>query len=64
MQLADGPPIALEEAKKSLHASLGITIDDVLAREREGQLRCLRTSDCLEGVMSWAQKRAPQFQGK
>lgn len=63
-QLADGPPIAQEEAKKSLHAALGVTIDQILAREREGQLRCLRTSDCMEGVMAWAQKRAPQFQGK
>ena len=63
-QLADGPPIAFEEAKRSIHAALGITIDQILAREREGQLRCLRTNDCMEGVMSWAQKRAPQFQGK
>src|SRR5439155_13309349 len=63
-QLADGPPIAYEETKKSLHAALGVTLDQILAREREGQLRCLRTSDCMEGVMAWAQKRAPQFQGK
>lgn len=63
-QLADGPPIAYEESKKALHAALGVTIDQILAREREGQLRCLRTSDCMEGVVAWAQKRAPQFQGK
>jgi 2-(1,2-epoxy-1,2-dihydrophenyl)acetyl-CoA isomerase len=63
-QLAAGPPIGLAETKKSLHANMGITIDQILAREREGQLRCLRTNDCMEGVMSWAQKRAPQFQGK
>lgn len=62
--LANGPPIALAETKKSLHANMGIGIDQILAREREGQLRCLRTNDCMEGVMSWAQKRAPQFQGK
>lgn len=63
-QLADGPPVAYAEAKKSLHAALGVTIDQILAREREGQLRCLRTSDCMEGVLAWAQKRSPQFQGK
>ena len=63
-QLADGPPIALAEAKKALHASLGTTIDEILQRERAGQLRCLRTSDTIEGVMAWAQKRAPQFAGK
>jgi len=63
-QLADGPPIGLAESKKAMHASLGVSIDDVLAREREGQLRCLRTSDAMEGVVSWAQKRSPRFQGK
>jgi enoyl-CoA hydratase/carnithine racemase len=63
-QLADAPPIALCEAKKAMHASLGVSIDDVLAREREGQLRCLRTADAMEGVMAWASKRTPQFQGK
>ncbi|GAC1543596.1 MAG: enoyl-CoA hydratase-related protein [Polyangiales bacterium] len=63
-QLADGPPIAFAETKKALHASLGSSIDDILARERAGQLRCLRTNDGSEGVMSGAQKRAPQFSGK
>ena len=64
LQLADGPPVALAESKKAMHASLGVNIDDVLAREREGQLRCLRTADAMEGVMAWASKRTPQFQGK
>jgi 2-(1,2-epoxy-1,2-dihydrophenyl)acetyl-CoA isomerase len=63
-QLANGPPVAFAESKKAMHASLGVSIDDILAREREGQLRCLRTSDAMEGVVAWAQKRSPQFQGK
>jgi 2-(1,2-epoxy-1,2-dihydrophenyl)acetyl-CoA isomerase len=63
-QLADGPPIALAEAKAALHASLGVTIDQILERERQGQLRCLRTSDCMEGVAAWMQKRPPQFTGQ
>lgn len=63
-QLAEGPPIALAEAKRALKASLGVSIDDVLARERAAQLRCLRSADAMEGVMAWAQKRAPKFQGK
>lgn len=63
-QLAGGPPIALAEAKASLHASLGVTIDQILERERQGQLRCLRTGDCMEGVAAWMQKRPPQFAGR
>jgi 2-(1,2-epoxy-1,2-dihydrophenyl)acetyl-CoA isomerase len=63
-QLADGPPIAFAEAKRGLKASLGVSIDDVLSRERASQLRCLRSEDSMEGVMAWTQKRAPAFKGK
>jgi enoyl-CoA hydratase/carnithine racemase len=61
--LADGAPIALAEAKKALKAALGISIDEILAREREGQLRCLRSNDVAEGVLAWAQRRSPRFTG-
>lgn len=64
MQLADGPPMALARAKRAMHASLGVGIDDVLARERAYQLECLRSQDAMEGVMAWTQKRPPKFQGK
>lgn len=63
-QLADGPPIALAEAKRALKASLGVSIDDVLSRERAAQLRCLRSEDSIEGIMAWTQKRPPAFKGK
>ena len=62
--LADGPPMALARAKRAMHASLGVSIDDVLARERAYQLECLRSQDAIEGVMAWTQKRPPHFQGK
>jgi 2-(1,2-epoxy-1,2-dihydrophenyl)acetyl-CoA isomerase len=62
--LCDGPPIALAEAKRALHASLGVSIDDVLSRERTAQLRCLRSEDAIEGIMAWSQKRPPAFKGK
>lgn len=62
-KLAAGPPLAHAAAKKAIYASLG-SIDEALHREREGQLALLRSSDCMEGIMAWAQKRAPDFQGK
>lgn len=63
-QLADGPPLALAAAKQALHASLGVSIDDVLARERAAQIKLLRSSDAMEGVMAWSQKRPACFEGK
>ncbi len=32
--------------------------------EKKGQLRCLTSNDCIEGVAAWMQKREPVFQGK
>ena len=61
-KLEAGPPLAFARAKAAILASLG-DIDAALAREREGQLRLLRSQDCMEGVMAWMEKRAPKFVG-
>lgn len=57
-----GPPLAYAALKSAVYASLG-DLEAALSREREGQLRLLRSQDCIEGVMAWAQKRAPDFKG-
>lgn len=62
-KLEKGPPLAFASAKAAILASLG-DIDAALAREREGQLRLLRSKDCMEGVTAWMQKREPNFQGE
>jgi 2-(1,2-epoxy-1,2-dihydrophenyl)acetyl-CoA isomerase len=62
--LAKGPPIAFAEIKRAMRAGLGGTIDTALEHERAGQIRCLRSQDCMEGVGAWIQKREPVFQGK
>jgi 2-(1,2-epoxy-1,2-dihydrophenyl)acetyl-CoA isomerase len=58
-----GPPLAYAAIKRALYASLG-GIEDALRREREEQLKLLRSSDAMEGIMAWMQKRAPDFQGR
>jgi enoyl-CoA hydratase/carnithine racemase len=63
-RIAKGPPLAHAELKKAVRAGLGGTIDASLAMEKQGQLRCLTSNDCMEGVMAWMQKREPSFQGK
>lgn len=62
-KLENGPPLALTAAKQAIYASLG-DIEAALQREREGQLRLLKSQDVVEGIMAWAQKREPNFTGK
>ena len=63
-ELAKGPPLAFAEIKRAVRIGLGGTIDDALEPEKHGQARCLKSNDCMEGVMAWMQKREPVFQGK
>jgi 2-(1,2-epoxy-1,2-dihydrophenyl)acetyl-CoA isomerase len=61
--LAHGPPLAFAAIKRSLYASWG-SVEDALLRERTEQLKLLRSSDSMEGVAAWMQKREPRFEGK
>lgn len=62
--LAKGPPLAYGEMKSAVRLSFGGTIDQALEREKAGQLKCLLSGDCMEGVMAWMEKREPKFTGK
>ena len=62
-EIEAGPPLAFREIKAAVYGSWG-AVEDALRREREGQLKLLRSADALEGNMAWAQKREPQFVGK
>ena len=57
-----GPPLAYASLKAAVYASWG-DIEAALRRERDAQLRLLKTQDVVEGVMAWAQKREPDFKG-
>ena len=63
-ELAKGPPLAFAEIKRAVRVGLGGNIDAALDAEKAGQTRCLKSNDCIEGVMAWMQKREPSFQGK
>jgi 2-(1,2-epoxy-1,2-dihydrophenyl)acetyl-CoA isomerase len=61
--LEAGPPLAHAAIKAALYASWG-SLEDALLRERESQIRLLRSQDAMEGIMAWASRREPVFQGK
>ena len=61
--IAAGPPLAHAAIKRALYASWG-NVEDALRRERDEQLKLLRSGDVMEGVMAWMQKREPVFRGE
>jgi enoyl-CoA hydratase/carnithine racemase len=63
MRIEKGPPLAFSALKSAVYGSLG-DVEAALKREREGQLRLLKSQDALEGIMAWAQKREPDFKGQ
>jgi enoyl-CoA hydratase/carnithine racemase len=62
-KIEKGPPLAFAAIKRAVYASWG-SVEDALRREREEQLKLLRSADVMEGVAAWMQKREPQFTGK
>jgi enoyl-CoA hydratase/carnithine racemase len=62
-ELEKGPPMAFAQIKRAVYGSWG-DLEDALRREREGQLQLLRSQDAMEGIMAWASKREPNFEGK
>jgi 2-(1,2-epoxy-1,2-dihydrophenyl)acetyl-CoA isomerase len=61
--LEAGPPLAHAAIKHAVYASWG-SLEEALLREREGQLRLLRSEDLMEGVSAWMAHREPVFVGK
>lgn len=61
-EIEAGPPMAFAAIKRVLYANSGV-VDDALKRERDEQLKLLRSADAMEGVMAWMQKREPRFHG-
>lgn len=61
--LEAGPPLAHAAIKQALYASWG-SLEEALLRERESQIKLLKSQDAMEGIMAWVSRRDPVFQGK
>jgi len=63
-RLATGPTRSYAAAKRALNRSLFGHLDGQLALEAELQHALARTRDFPEGVMAFAEKRTPAFEGR
>ncbi|MCU1499680.1 MAG: putative enoyl-CoA hydratase, partial [Acidimicrobiales bacterium] len=63
-QLAAGPPIALAQTKALLDRSSTSTLADALAAEAAAQTVNFGTSDTVEAIGAFLQKRAPRYTGR
>ena len=62
--VAANAPIAVRQAKQSIHRGLQMALGDGLAFEIEAYNRTILTEDRIEGVAAFNEKRAANFKGR
>jgi len=61
--IANNAPLAVRQAKQSIHKGLQMSLSDGLAFEIEAYNRCVPTADRREGVLAFNEKRKANFTG-
>jgi 2-(1,2-epoxy-1,2-dihydrophenyl)acetyl-CoA isomerase len=62
-QLASGPSVAIDLARRFIHKSLTSTLDEMIDYEAVAATMSAHTKDAREGTRAFLEKRKPQFQG-
>ncbi len=62
-RMMEGAPRAQAFAKQALNASFGMSMADALSWEGQSQSILLATEDAAEGVISFTEKRPPEWKG-
>jgi 2-(1,2-epoxy-1,2-dihydrophenyl)acetyl-CoA isomerase len=63
-RLAGGPPIALALTKRLLDNSMNVTMEEALDDEGMAQTVNFGTSDTIEAMRAFVEKRTPEFKGR
>jgi enoyl-CoA hydratase/carnithine racemase len=63
-RLAAGPPIALAMTKRMLDNSMQVTLEEALDDEAVAQTVNFGTSDTMEAMKAFLEKREPKFEGR
>lgn len=63
-RLAAGPPIALAQTKAMLNRSFALTMDESLEQEGWSQTVNFGTTDTVEAITAFVEKREPRFEGR
>jgi 2-(1,2-epoxy-1,2-dihydrophenyl)acetyl-CoA isomerase len=63
-ELARGPSVAVDLARRFIHKSLTSTLDEMLDYEAVASTMTAATEDAREGTRSFLEKRKPVFKGR
>ena len=63
-RIADNAPLAIRQARHSIHKGLQMSLSEGMAFEIEAYNRLVSTADRYEGVLAFNEKRKPKFTGK
>ncbi|RIK03790.1 MAG: hypothetical protein DCC48_15380 [Acidobacteria bacterium] len=63
-ELAAGPSVAVDLARRFIHKSLTSTLDEMLDYEAVAATMSAHTADAREGTQAFIEKRPPEFEGR